>query len=122
VHGTDGQIHAVELSIFPESMRGVGEGQRPWDVKPEGVMTNATVGTVSQTAAGGIVHVSYKDGESEYVAGPDVPVLAYVLADRTLLKNGAAVVTIAVKQPDGSLLTSRANIYAPGRCSRCIKR
>ena len=62
-------------------MRGVGEGQRPWDVKPEGVMTNATVGTVSQTAAGGIVHVSYKDGESEYVAGPDVPVLAYVLAD-----------------------------------------
>ena len=45
VRGTDGQIHAVELRIFPESMRGVGEGQRPWDVKPEGVMTNATVGT-----------------------------------------------------------------------------
>ena len=107
VRGTDGQIHAVELRIFPESMRGVGEGQRPWDVRPEGVMTNATVGTVSQTTDGGIVHVTYKGGESEYVVGPDVPVLAYVLADRTLLKNGAAVVTIAVKQPDGSLLTSR---------------
>ena len=51
---------AVELRIFPESMRGLGEGQRPWDVKPEGVMTNATVGTVSQTTAGGIVHVTYK--------------------------------------------------------------
>jgi hypothetical protein len=43
VRGTDGKIHAVEMRIFPESMRGVGEGQRPWDVKPEGVMTNAGI-------------------------------------------------------------------------------
>ena len=114
VRGTDGQIHAVEVRIFPESMRGVGEGQRPWDVKPEGVMTNATVGTVSQTTDGGIVHVTYKDGASEYAVGPDVPVLAYVLADRTLLKTGVAVVTIAVKQPDGSLLTSRVTAERDG--------
>jgi hypothetical protein len=57
-------------------------------------MPNATVGTVSQTTDGGIVHVIYKGGESEYVVGPDVRVLAYVLADRTLLKAGAAVVTM----------------------------
>ena len=114
VRGTDGQIHAVELRIFPESMRGVGEGQRPWDVRPEGVMTNATVGTVSKTTDGGIVHVTYKGGESEYVVGPEVPVLAYVLADRTLLKNGAAVVSIAVKQPDGNLLTSRVTAEKDG--------
>jgi hypothetical protein len=114
VRGTDGKIHAVELRIFPEAMRGVGEGQRPWDVRPEGVMTNATVGTVAQTTDGGIVHVTYKGGESEYVVGPDVPVLAYVLADRTLLKTGAAVVTIAVKQPDGGLLTSRVTAEKEG--------
>jgi hypothetical protein len=114
VRGTDGQIHAVELRIFPESMRGVGEGQRPWDVRPEGVMTNATVGTVLQTTDGGVVHVTYKGGESEYVVGPEVPVLAYVSADRTLLKTGAAVVTIAVKQPDGSLLTSRVTAEKDG--------
>ena len=114
VRGTDGQIHAVELRILPESLRGVGEGQRPWDVRPEGVMTNATVGTVSQMTDGGIVHVIYKGGESEYVVGPDVPVLAYVLADRTLLKTGAAVVTTAVKQPDGSLLTSRVTAEKDG--------
>jgi hypothetical protein len=114
VRGTDGQIHAVELRIFPESMRGVGEGQRPWDVKPEGVMTNATVGTVSQTTDGGIVHVTYKGGESQYVVGPDVPVLAYVLADRTLLKTGAAVVTIAVKQADGSFVTNRVTAEKDG--------
>ena len=114
VRGTDGQIHAVELRIFPESMRGVGEGQRPWDVKREGVMTNATVGTVSQTTDGGIVHVTYKGGESEYVVGPEVPVLAYVLADRTLLKTGAAVVIIATKQPDGNLLTNRVTAEKDG--------
>ena len=114
VRGTDGQIHAVELRIFPESMRGIGEGQRPWDVRPEGVMTNATVGTVSQMTNGGIVHVSYKGGESEYIVGPGVPVLAYVWADRTLLKTGATVVTIAVKQPDGTLLTRRVTAEKDG--------
>lgn len=114
VRGTDGQIHAVELRIFPESMRGIGEGQRPWDAKPEGVMTNATVGTVSQTKDGGIVRVRYKGGESELVVGPDAPVLAYVVADRTLLKTGSAVVTTAVKQPDGSLLTNRLTAEKDG--------
>jgi hypothetical protein len=102
VRGSDGKIHAVELRIFPEALRGIGEGQRAWNIRPEGVMTNATVGTVSQTPASGIVHVTYKGGESEYLVGPDVPVLAYVLADRRLLKSGAAVVTIAEKNPMGA--------------------
>ena len=77
-------------------------------------MTNATIGTVSQMRDGGIVHVTYKGGESEYVVGPDVPVLAYVLADRTLLKSDAAIVTIAAKQPDGTLLTSRVTAEKDG--------
>ena len=114
VRGTDGKIHAVELRIFPEALRGIGEGQRPWDAKPEGVMTNATVGTVSQTTAGGVVHVTYKGGDSEYVVAPDVPVLAYVPADRALLKPGAAVMTIAVKQADGSLQTNRVTAEKDG--------
>jgi hypothetical protein len=114
VRGTDGKIHAVEVRIFPEALRGIGEGQRPWDARPEGVMTNATAGTVSQTGASGVVKVTYKGGESEYVVAPDVPVLAYVLADRTLLKSGAAVVTIAAKQPDGSLQTGRVTAEKNG--------
>src|SRR4051812_8765302 len=81
VRGTDGKIHAVEVRIFPEELRGTGEGQRPWDVRPEGIMTNATVGTVSQTGDGGVIRVTYKDGQSEYIVEPDVPVLAYVGGD-----------------------------------------
>ena len=107
VKGTDGTIHAVEVRIFPESLRGIGEGQRPWSVKTDGVMTNATVGKVTQSPEGGVIHVKYKDGESEFSVGPDVPVLAYVAADRALLKPGAAVITVAQKQTDGSLTTAR---------------
>ena len=114
VRGTDGKIHAVEVRIFPEALRGVGEGQRPWDMRPEGVMTNATVGTVSQMGEGGVIHVTYKDGQSEYTVGPDVPVLAYVAGDTTLLKPGASIVTIARKQPDGSLVTNRVTAEKDG--------
>ena len=64
VWGSDGKIHAVEVRIFPDELRGTGEGQRPWDARSEGVMTNATVGTVSQTGDGGVIHVTYKDGQS----------------------------------------------------------
>lgn len=114
MRGTDGKIHAIEVRIFPEALRGVGEGQRPWDVRPQGVMTNATVGTVSHTAGGGVIHVTYQGGDLEYVVGPDVPVLASVAADRSLLKPGATVVTIATKQADGSVLTNRVTAEKDG--------
>ena len=114
VKGTDGKIHAVEVRIFPETLRGTGEGQRPWDAKPEGVMTNATVGTVSQSPEGGVIHVKYKEGESEFTVGPEVPILAYVAGDRTLLKPGAAVFTVAQKKPDGTLTTGRVTAEKNG--------
>ena len=110
VRGTDGKIRAVDVRIFPKMPSGFREGQLPWEVKPEGVMTNATVGSVSQTSDGGIVHVTYKGGQSEFIVTPDVPVVAYVPAERTLLKPGAAVITIATKQADGGLQTGR--VYA----------
>ncbi len=46
VKGRDGKLHALEVHIFPEAMRGTGEGQRPWDSGPDSSMTNATVGEV----------------------------------------------------------------------------
>src|SRR5262249_52845174 len=114
VKGTDGKIHAVEVRIFPETLRGTGEGQRPWDARPDGVMTNATVGTVSQSPEGGVIHVKYKDGESEFTVGPEVPALAYAAGDRNLLKPGAAIVTIAQKKPDGPLTTGRVTAEKNG--------
>ena len=40
---SDGSQKAVEIHIFPEPMRGTGEGHRPWDLVPNSTMTNATV-------------------------------------------------------------------------------
>jgi hypothetical protein len=114
VKGTDGKIHAVDVRIFHETLRGTGEGQRPWDVKPDGIMTNATVGSVTESPEGGVIHVKYKEGESEYTVGPEVPIVAYVAGDRSLLKPGVAVFIVAQKKPDGTLTTGRVTTEKNG--------
>ena len=110
----NGNQKALEIHIFPEALRGTGEGQRPWDVKPDGVMTNATVGTVSQSPDGGVIHVTYKGGESEYSVGGDVLILLYVADDRSLLKPGAALFLLALKKPDGTLTANRVTAEKDG--------
>jgi hypothetical protein len=105
----DGKIHAIEVRIFPKATPDGGR-QFAWDLSPDSVMTNATVGTVSQTPEGEVLHVTFKGGESEYSVGPDVPVLASAPGDMSLLKPGIAVFVIALKHPDGSLTSSR--LYA----------
>jgi hypothetical protein len=110
VKGTDGKIHAIEVRIFPEAGRGTGEGQYPWDLMPDSIMTNATVGKVDQAPQGPVVHVTFKGTESEYTVGPEVPVLANGPGDISLLKPGVAVFVIALKHEDGKLTSAR--LYA----------
>jgi hypothetical protein len=100
-------IMNMNLGLFEGQMRGVGEGQRPSDVRREDVMTNATGRNGMADDGRRHRHVVYKGSESEYVVGPDVP-------DRTLLKTSAVMVTTAVKQSDGSLLTSRLTAEEDG--------
>ena len=101
--GTDGKNHSVELRIFSEAMRGLGEGQYAWDLMPDSLMTNATVTGIAGAPQGQTLKVSYKGGESEIVVGPDTPVFGYASGDTSLLKPGAAVFIVALKKPDGSL-------------------
>jgi hypothetical protein len=105
----DGKIHAIEVRIFPKADPNGGR-QFAWDLSPDSVMTNATVGTVTQAPEGEVLHVTFKGGESEYSIGPDVPVLASAPGDMSLLQPGIAVFVIAVKHPDGSLTSPR--VYA----------
>jgi hypothetical protein len=105
----DGKIHAIEARIFPKATPDGGR-QFAWDLSPDSVMTNATVGTVTQAPEGEVLHVTFKGGESEYSIGPDVPVLATAPGDVSLLKPGIAVFVIALKHPDGSLTSNR--LYA----------
>lgn len=109
IKGKDGTLHAIEARIMPKATPDGGR-QFAWDLAPDSVMTNATVGRVTEAPQGAVVHVTFKGGQSEYSIGPDVPVLATAPGDISLLKPGAAVFVIAVKRPDGSLTASR--LYA----------
>jgi hypothetical protein len=111
--GTDGKIHAIEVRIFPKATPDGGR-QFAWDLGPDSVMTNATVGTVTQTPNGPLVHVTFNGGESEYTIGPDVPILAGVDGDLSLLKPGVAVFVIALKHDDGSVTSARLYVEKDG--------
>jgi hypothetical protein len=103
VKGTDGKIHAIEVRIMPQAAAASGGRQAPWDQGPDSVMTDAIVGTVEKAAQGEVVHVKFKGGESEYSIGPDVPILAPVPGDKSLLQPGMAVFVFGPKAADGSV-------------------
>ena len=114
VKGTDGKLHAIEVRIFPEALRGVGEGQYAWDLKPDSTMTNATVAGIAGAGTGQTLKVNYKGSESEYVVDADCPVFGYTQGDPSLLKPGAAVFVIALKKADGSLTAARLTAEKDG--------
>ena len=115
----DGSQKAIEVHIFPDTMRGTGEGFRPWDGAPNSTMTNGTVGAAVTSVNGPVVTVKYKDGEKNIVVGPDVPVVRYEIGSLSDLKPGAAFsVLAAAKQPDGSFNVGRINVGRDGLIPR----
>jgi hypothetical protein len=112
--GTDGKLHALEVLIFPEAMRGTGEGERPWDLTPGSLMTNATVSGITGAPQGQTLKVTYKGGESEIVVAPSTPIVTFAPGDASLLKPGAAIITVASKKPDGGLTASRVTAEKDG--------
>jgi hypothetical protein len=111
----DGTQRAVRVTVFPESLRGLGEGFRPWDRTPGGTMTNATVAETVTSVDGHVVTVKYKDGEKRIVIPPDAPVLAYLPGTRDELKVGAAVaITRAKRKLDGSWEADRITVGRDG--------
>ena len=133
----DGTLLASEVHIFPESMRGTGEGHRPMDTVPGSTMTNATVTGVTTTAKGAArntmtnatvanvanvatggtgrrITLKYKDGEKIVVVGDAVPVVLVEPGDVAMLVPGAHVLVTASKQPDGTLTSDRISVGRNG--------
>jgi hypothetical protein len=115
----DGHWKAVEVHIFPESMRGTGEGDRPFDYRPKSTMTNGTVGNVGGGAAGATVDkaegktltLNFKEGEKKIEVVPETVIYTYAAGSKDELKPGAAIyITAATKQADGTLMTARINV------------
>jgi hypothetical protein len=115
VKGADGKLRAIEVHILPDSLRGVArEGQFPWDLVPDGIMTNATAAEITSAPQGQVIKVTYKDGEAEVTIPPGIPIVGYVSGDPGLLKPGAAVFLTAQKKPDGTLTASSVTAEKDG--------
>ncbi len=104
----DGTQKAIEVHIFPESMRGTGEGHYDWDLKPQTKMTNANVEQTVAGVDGQILSVKYKDGEKKLLVTPETVVVTYVPGNKDELTPGTKIfVGAAKKQPDGTVQTPR---------------
>jgi len=113
VPAANGTLRALEVTIFPEAMRGVGEGSYPWDLGKSGSMTNGAVssmtnGTVAAAAGdssmtngtvsamsgdhGRTITITYKGGAQTVALSNTIPVVLLGTGDKSLLRTDAKVV------------------------------
>jgi hypothetical protein len=105
----------LEVHIFPEQMRGTGEGHRPYAPVPNSTMTNGAASGAVAGADGSTMVVKYKDGEKKIVVPPNVPIVRYEIGNKSDLKAGARfTVLAATKKPDGTLEANRINVGRDG--------
>ena len=111
----DGALVALEVHIFPENMRGTGEGHYDWDLRPTSKMTNANVANVTSMGKDRVLTVQYKGGEKKVLVPEKAVIVSFTPADRSELKPGAQVFVNAQRQPDGSLTAARVNVGLHGQ-------
>jgi len=115
--GTDANRTALEVLVFPDSMKAAkpGEGHYPWDLQPESMMTNATVATVAAGGDGQTLKLDYKDGGTQTIkVKPGIPIVTFLPGTQADAKVGAKVFVGAAKAADGSLSAGRLNVGKDG--------
>jgi len=111
----DGSQRAVEVHIFPETMRGTGEGHYGWDLRPQSTMTNGNVEESVAGTDGQALRIKYKDGEKKIIVTPETDIVVYMPGDKSELKPGTKIfIAAARKQPDGTLVAPRVNVGRGG--------
>jgi len=111
----DGTQKALAVHIFPEAQRGVAEGFRPWDLRPNSTMTNATVAETVAGTDGQNILVKYKEGEKKVVVPPGTPIVTFLVGDKSELKPGAKIIIFgATRKDDGTLEANRVNVGRNG--------
>ncbi|MFL6624017.1 MAG: hypothetical protein ACJ8J7_01460 [Sulfurifustaceae bacterium] len=111
----DGALVAEEVHIFPENMRGTGEGHYDWDLRPNSKMTNANIAKIKNVKNDRVLTVQYKGGEKEILVTRETKVVGYTPSNKSELKPGAPIFLVAQKQPDGSLAARRVNVGLNGQ-------
>jgi hypothetical protein len=105
---------ALAIMVFPEALRGAGEGDRPWDLTADSTMTNGTIASAVEGVDGPVVTVAYKGGERKIVIGPDTPIVTFGPADKSDIKPGTTVFLTAQKQADGGLTAASVTVGKNG--------
>ena len=112
--GPKDRLRALEVLIFPESLRGSGEGHFPWDLAPESTMTNATIESEVTGANGRELTVVAKGERLTMTVSPNVPIVTFQPGDAAMLTPGAKVFIGAQKAADGTLTAARVNAGKDG--------
>lgn len=115
--GADGLV-AVEVHIFPKSMRGAGAGHRPFDLGPGSSMTNGALTARVESVNGPTVTVSYPDGAKAIRIDKSTKIVAFAPGDRSELKAGAQIIARGTKGEDGvidagTVLVGRNGLVPP---------
>ncbi|MGH6974749.1 MAG: hypothetical protein ACRED7_07050 [Stellaceae bacterium] len=115
IRGKDGNLHAIEVHIFLPAQRGVvPEGQIPWDLAPNSLMTNAIVEGIATIKGGRVLTVTYKGQSTDIEVDRKTPIVIYAPGDPSMLKAGRAVFVIGPKRPDGTVAANNVTVENKG--------
>jgi hypothetical protein len=109
IPGTDRKLHATRVFIFPEVMRGAGEGHFPGREGRGSASINATLTAIAGATDGATVTLHYKsratgkEGWANIDIPQNIPIVAFQPADASVLRLGADTVTVVQKDGDGDL-------------------
>jgi len=114
VPGEGGALKALEVHIFPESMRGVGDGFRPFDLAPNSTMTNGAVNARVDAVNGPQIVVAYNGGQKSIVIDKSTPIVAIEPGGLGDLMVGAAIVARGGAGPGGDYEANRIVVGVGG--------
>lgn len=112
---TDSGVNgALEVLIFPAAMKGTGEGDYGWDLKPKSSMTNATVASAVTSVNGPTLTLTYKGGEKKISIPPGTPVVTIAPATKADIKAGAGVIINGTTGSDSMVEADRVVVGING--------
>jgi hypothetical protein len=112
----DGKRVAVEVHVFAEALRGVGEGHYPWDLEgAPNMMTNGNIAKIDEVGANRELKVTYKGGGEQAITVPANATIVFIdKAPPGALVAGRNVFIVTKKENDGSLVAAAVVIGAEG--------
>ncbi len=113
IPGPDGRKVALSINVFPEEMRGMGEGTNPWDLTDDSLMTNATIGTVAASDGGNVLTVTHGD-ETEEIVGPDASPVTRFAPDATRRLVPGDMTIVFAEQVGETIQGGFAGVMADG--------